>query len=300
VKRLTQDIYIGVDGGATKCKVRIENADGTELGQAVGGPANIRLSVDQSWQSIYHTIEEVLKPHAISLRDKQYRFHVGLGLAGCEVPEAREAFLGTPHPFATLHLISDAYVACLGAHGGEDGAIIIIGTGVIGYQIQNGVSSKVGGWGFPQDDLGGGAWLGLEAARLTFQWLDHRLEKSPLVQEVFAYFDNDLNRFVTWANRATSNDFAKLAPLVINHSQQGESSATKLMKKAAHAVDRIGVALEKMQLNKKQSLPCCLFGGIAPFIEAYLSDDLRARIVPRQGDANVGAILLAKQIEKTL
>jgi glucosamine kinase len=295
VKHVTQDIYIGVDGGATKCKVRIEDSRGNLLGQAIGGPANIRLSVDASWQSIYQTIEEVLKTHNISLRDKQYHFHAGLGLAGCEVQEAREAFLATPHPFVTLHLISDAHVACIGAHGGDEGAIIIIGTGVIGYQIQNGVGSKVGGWGFPHDDMGGGAWLGLEAARLTFQWLDHRVEKSPLSEDVFAYFENDLNRFVTWANRATSNDFAKLAPLVINHSQQGEMESIRLMKKAAHAVDRIGVALEKIQLNKKQTLRCSLFGGIAPFIEAYLSDELRARIVQREGDANRGAILLSKQ-----
>ncbi len=54
--------------------------------------------------------------------------------------------------------------------------------------------------GFPHDDEGGGAWLGLQAVRLTFQWLDHRLEKAPLMTDVFAYFDNDLNHFVTWAN----------------------------------------------------------------------------------------------------
>ncbi len=294
---MTQDIYIGIDGGATKCKVRIEDAQGNLLGQAVGGPANIRLSADLAWQSIFYTIDEIVKPLAMSLADPRFRFHAGMGLAGCEVEEARTAFLEAHHPFATLRLVSDAHIACIGAHRGQDGAIIIIGTGMIGYQVQQGVSGRVGGWGFPHDDLGSGAWLGLEATRLTFQWLDQRLDKAPLMQEVFAYFDNDLSRFVCWANQANSSEFAKLAPLVINHSQQGEAAAVKLMKKAAHEVDRVSIALEKSQSLPTGPIPCCLFGGIAPFLEAYLSNELRARLVTSQGDANQGAIWLAKQPE---
>jgi len=292
---LAQDIFIGIDGGATKCKVRVEDGDGRLLGQAVGGPANIRLSVDIAWQSIYQTLSEVLTPKNISLHDKNYHFHAGMGLAGCEVLEACAEFLRRPHPFATIHLTSDAHVACVGAHGAKDGAIIIVGTGVVGYQIQNGEGTKVGGWGFPHDDEGGGAWLGLEAVRLTFQWLDHRVEKSPLLEDVFAYFNNDLNHFATWSNRANSHEFARLAPLVINHSQQEDIWATRLVKKAAQAVNKVGAALEKMHVKKDQPLPCCLFGGIAPFLEMWLGGELRSRLVKRQGDANVGAILMIKQ-----
>jgi glucosamine kinase len=291
-----QDIFIGVDGGGTKCKVRVEDAEGNLLGQAVGGAANIRLSVDRSWQSIFEPLEEILKSNSISLRDKNYHFHAGVGLAGCEVKEACAEFLRTPHPFSTLHLMTDAHVACIGAHNGQDGAIIIIGTGVVGYQVEKGEGSQVGGWGFPHDDEGGGAWLGLQAVRLTFQWLDQRQEKSPLLADVFAYFDNNFDNFVSWANRATSNDFAKLAPIVINHSQQEEHHAVQIMKKAALAVNRLAHAMEKIHINKNHPLPCCLFGGIAPFIEPWLGDELRARLVPRQGDANIGAILVAREI----
>lgn len=293
---MVQNIFIGIDGGATKCKSRIEDSNGKLLGQAIGGPANIRLSVDQSWQSVYHSIEEVLKMHGISLQDKHYRFHVGMGLAGCEVPSARQAFLERKHPFTTIYLTSDAHVACLGAHGGKEGSIIIIGTGVIGYQIQNAVGSRVGGWGFPHDDEGGGAWLGMEAARLTFSWIDHRIEKNALVEDIFAFFNNDISEFATWANCANSSEFARLAPLVITHTQQSEPSAIRLMKRAAAAVNRVGSALEKMHVVKDQSLPCALFGGVAPFVEPWLDDELRSRLVSRQGDANVGAILMVKQI----
>lgn len=293
---MAQDIFIGIDGGGSKCKVRVEDSAGNLLGQAVGGPANVRLSVTASWQSIYTALEAALRPQQISLEDTQYRFHAGMGLAGCEVIEAREEFLQCPHPFATLQLSSDAHVACVGAHGGSDGAIIIVGTGVIGFQIQQGAETRVGGWGFPHDDEGGGAWLGLEAARLTFQWLDHRVEKSPLLEDVFNFFDKDVQYFTTWANRANSSEFARLAPLVINHVQNQDPWAERLIKKAAQAINRVGSALEKTQLDTHRPLPCCLFGGIAPFMEKWLSEPLRARLVPREGDANAGAILMMRQL----
>ncbi len=291
-----QDIFIGVDGGATQSRVRVEDHAGTLLGQAVGGPANIRVSVDMAWQSIYQTLDEALKPHAISLDNKNYRFHIGMGLAGCEVAEAYYTFLNSPHPFTTIQLVSDAHAACIGAHGAQEGAIIIVGTGAVGYQIQAGKNARVGGWGFPHDDEGSGAWLGLEAVRLTFQWLDHRGEKSPLVEDIFAFFDNNLDYFVTWSNRANSSEFARLAPMVINHSQQNEPVAVRLIKKAAQAINRIGTALEKMQTDQSKSLPCCLFGGIAPFIEPWLDETLRQRLVEKQADANVGAILMIREL----
>lgn len=291
---MADDIFIGVDGGATKCRVRIENSTGHVLGQGVGGSSNIRLSVDKSWKSIHHALEEALKPSHIRLEDKSYHFHIGLGLAGCEVKEAVDDFLSRPHPFTTIELTSDAHVACVGAHKGKDGAIIIVGTGVVGYQIQAENFARVGGWGFPHDDEGSGAWLGLEAARQTFQWIDHRIEKSALVEDIFAFFNNDLERFTTWANQANSSEFARLAPIVINHSQNEEVAAVRLMKKAAHAIDRVGAALVKMQQPQEKPIPISLFGGIAPFIEPWLSKELRASLLPRQADANIGAIIMIK------
>lgn len=289
---MKRDIYIGVDGGGTKTKVRIEDEQGHLLGHAVGGPSNIQLSVEGAWQSILYAIHDGLKPLAISLEDEHYQFHVGMGLAGCEVSETYQAFIHRPHPFQCLKVTSDAHTACLGAHRNEEGAIIIVGTGVVGYQIIDGKGSRVSGWGFPHDDEGSGAWLGLQAARLTLQWLDHRAEKSALASDVFAFFNNDLNEFLQWANSANSTEFARLAPIVINHSQQEEIAAVRLMKKAAHAIDRVGHGLAKM---RDREVNCCLVGGIAPFIEPWLSDELRHTLIPRKDDASMGAILMMRQ-----
>lgn len=288
------DLFIGIDGGGSKCKIRVEDARGQLLSQSMSGPANIRLSVDATWRAIYEGLENALKPLNIPLSQSiDYQLHACFGLAGCEMPDARNAFLDHPHPFTSLHLTTDAHIACVGAHHGKEGAIIIVGTGVVGYQIQNKKIMKVGGWGFPHDDVGGGAWLGLEAVTLTFQWLDHRVEKSPLVEDIFAYFNQNMDAFISFANHATSTDYARLAPIVINHAQQEELAAVRILKKAAHAIDRIGHTLIKMQ---EQPMPCCLMGGIAPFIEPLLSEELHSVLVARKDEPSVGAVLLMRDL----
>lgn len=285
-----QDIFIGVDGGGTKTKILLEDADGRLLAASRSGPANIKTSAQQAWQSIHAGIAEAAALARLKLKD--CRLHVGLGLAGVEVPPARLEFLSTPHPFTTLCLDSDAYVACLGVHAGKNGAIIIIGTGVNGFQVEDDVRSQVNGWGFPHADEGGGAWLGMEAMRLAFKAIDGRIESSPLLQGIYAQFDHDLSKMVTWANQAKPSEFGSLAPLIIEQARQGDAHGEQLLKQAAAEIDLIADALQN---KARQALPLGLLGGLAAFIEPRLSPAVRARIVPRQYDATKGAILMIRR-----
>jgi glucosamine kinase len=88
-----------------------------------------------------------------------------------------------------------------------------------------------------------GAWLGLEAVRLTLHWLDGRREASPLLESVYAHFDKDLMRLVIWANQANATQFAQIAPLVIEHVKRETPLAVILIKQAAHEIDRLEAAL---------------------------------------------------------
>lgn len=289
---MKKNIYIGIDGGGTKCKVMIEDEQRHLLGQGKGGASNIRLSVDKTWNSIFEGINQALKEAKISLHDQSYAFHLGLGLAGTEIPSAVENFLNRAHPFASIQLKSDAYTACLGAHNGKDGDIIIIGTGVIGYHVEKEQHFQINGWGFPHGDEGGGAWLGLEAVRMTLQWLDGRREESPLLKAIFNKFNTNLTELVVWANAAISTQFAEIAPFVIEYSDKKDPIALKLMQEAAQQMDVINQTLIRRSLNKNCSLS--LFGGIAPFLEPFLGDDIKSRLVKRKYDATKGAILMIR------
>lgn len=289
-----QSLFIGVDGGATKCIVRIEDQAGNLLGRETRGPANIRISVDRAWDAINSALEAILKPLNIRLGDAGYHWHAGMGLAGCEMPDAYQTFLNHAHFFQTLIVASDAHAACLGAHGGKDGAIIIVGTGVVGFELSSGRTLKIGGYGFPHDDLGGGASLGLEAVKLTLQSLDGRVSSSALTNAVFAHFANDKNRLIAWANQANSTAFAELAPFVIEHSKAGDASAIQLMQQAGKSINQIDQALIAAQSDKKIALPLALIGGISPFIVPYVSDALRARLVASAASPDAGAVILVR------
>lgn len=288
-----KSIFIGVDGGATKLLLRMEDQAGNVLAVTKSGPANIRLSVESAWQSIQYALKEACDIATLSLNDPNILFHAGFGLAGCEKKSACNIFLNQPHSFSTLQLFSDAKAACIGAHQHQNGAIIIIGTGAVGYQIVSGKNNQVGGWGFPHDDEGSGAWIGLEATRLTFQAIDKRHLATPLTKKIFSHFEEDTEKLLEWASSASPTQFASLVPLVIETIQQQDISALTLIKKSASAIDKISDALE---IQAGKNLPCCLLGGIAPFIEPFLGKKLRSRLIPAKTDPASGAILLIRNI----
>ncbi|MBN2689372.1 MAG: hypothetical protein JXR42_02040 [Gammaproteobacteria bacterium] len=293
---MQKNILIGVDGGGTKCKVRIETQAGELLGESRSGPGNICTSADEAWHNILDGVNSVLGPLGIKLDNPNYNFYIGCGLAGTEFPPAIEKFLSHPHPFGEkLLLKSDAYAACLGAHDGADGAIVIIGTGVIGMRVEGDDIIAVGGWGFPQDDEGGGAWLGLEAVRLAFRAYDGRQKYTPMLEAIWQKFDNDLNTFLSWMSNARPETFGQIAPIVIEYVEKEDRLALRLMKKAAKEIDLLIGTIEQRAGMGAKLLPYSLFGGVAPFVQPRLHPMIQNRLVERKFDATYGSILMLKK-----
>lgn len=107
----THDIFIGVDAGATKTKVVIEDNLENFLGEAYVGAATIRFDTKKAWQTILNAINKALSTKGINLEDKSLRFHAGMGLTGCEIEECYQEFINTKHPFQTLVVKQDSYTA---------------------------------------------------------------------------------------------------------------------------------------------------------------------------------------------
>ena len=80
---MAQSFFVGVDGGATKCVVRLEDEQGKVLGQTVGGPANLNLSVKESIDAIFQGLDNIIKPLGLSLSDKNTRWYAGMDSSRC-------------------------------------------------------------------------------------------------------------------------------------------------------------------------------------------------------------------------
>src|SRR5205823_10217756 len=130
--------------------------------------------------------------------DSLLKMDAVVGLAGVGRKGVLEALNARPHPFRTARYMNDATIACLGAHQGRDGGIVIVGTGSVGLAVLGEREIRIGGYGFPVSDEGSGADLGLNAIRLALRAHDARIAATRLTRAIMARFGNDPFEGVAW------------------------------------------------------------------------------------------------------
>lgn len=282
------ELYIGVDGGGSGCRARIADRCGNMLGQGKGPPAALRLGIDASLAAIggacaIAAADAGLPANALGQMDAV------IGLSGIGRKGVLEVLMARPHPFRTVRYVSDATIACLGAHRGCDGGVVIIGTGSVGLAMIRGREIRVGGYGFPISDEGSGAALGLDALCMALKAHDGRIPKTGLASELMRRFQNDAFEMVAWMDDATATDYAMFAPLVLDFAAQGDVAAQRIVHEAAQEID--GIANRLFQCGTQR---LALLGGLVQRMKSFLAPDIRARLVPSMGDAIDGALLLAR------
>lgn len=280
--------YMGIDGGGTACRVRLTDADGQVLAQARSGSANVFQSADVSWQSIDAATTEVLTQAGLPAQARQ-QLVVVAGLAGSEFESAAAQFLQREHGFAHFELYNDGQIACVGAHDGADGTLLIVGTGIIGFNYSGGNWRRVSGWGFPLDDAASGAWLGLQAVRRALAQRDGLALASALTEAVWARFKGSDSDLIGWAQKARSVDYGQLAPEVVRCFEQGDAHAQAIVAEQTRVLDQLLDALQQ------PAQPLVVQGGLADFVSAHLAARHRERLREPQGDALDGALRLARR-----
>ncbi len=143
--------------------------------------------------------------------------------------------------FTCPHLVlNDVEVACDGAFAGEDGVLLLAGTGSMAWAKRGGVSSRYGGWGEVFGDEGSAFWIGREALSLATRVLDGRLpdpagEGKRFVEGMLAACGVGADGLIDWAfNRKDHRAaHAALARSVSALSDQGNPLATGLLNAAA-------------------------------------------------------------------
>jgi len=282
-------LYLGVDGGGTGCRARLVDAAGRVLGEGRAGAANIRLGLDVSWGQILRATDQALAEAGLN-RTALSRIHAGLGLAGITGPVDSSRVAGSSPGFASVAAETDAHTACLGAFGGRDGAILILGTGSAGYAIVNGKSHPIGGWGFEISDDGSGAQLGREAVRAAVRAYDGLGPFSNFTLAIMARLGGHPPDVVAWVNGAKPGDYGSMAPLTIDFARRGDPVALELVHLAAGHVRNF-----VRRLTALGAARVALMGGLGPALEPWFDDETRAVLAPAAGDAMDGALLLARR-----
>jgi glucosamine kinase len=282
------ELFLGIDGGGTRCRARLCDASRLKLAEAQAGPANIRLGLKEAFASVLDVTLKCLEQAHLSSQDLP-RITACLALAGATEPADLAAATLHKQSFGRAILTSDAHAACVGAHDGRDGAVVIVGTGSIGWAVVRGRHHRVGGWGLPTSDEGSGAWLGCEALRRVLWAHDGRIAWTPFLRAVFERFGSDAHAIVGWVSRAPPRDLGSLAPIVVEHGAHNDPAAVELMRLAGSHIDAVAA-----RLNSLGAIRLAILGGLAPATEEWLSVETRRHLVPPAGDAVDGALQLAR------
>jgi glucosamine kinase len=284
----SRDLVFAVDGGGTKTNTALLDGGGRVLATARGGACNLYQAPDAGLAEIrtcWHTCCATLGLDATDAAGCT----ISAGLAGVTAAGAPERFAAAFQDFGQALLSSDGYIALVGAFGAEPGAMVSIGTGVVGVRFNAaGEFRQLGGWGFPSGDAGGGAWIGLELVRA---WLEHRdgvapvPEADPLWRAVEAEVGQERSAVLAHLAGARPAVFAALAPLVI--AAEDAFSAALLSRAAGH-VAALAIALREHDV--------VLGGGLAPSLAPLVAPRLGGhgiRLSDRPADPLLGACMVA-------
>lgn len=284
--------FLGADGGGTKCRVRLADRAGRVLAEAEGGPANINLDhgrtafLSLTQASHAACAKAGLDPSVLS------ETVAALGLAGAEVGDAQGVFAALPFPFLSTRLYSDGEIACVGAHSGQDGAIVILGTGAKVSAVVDGEFCGKSGWGFWLADYGSGADIGRSAVRRVGLAIDEppggALETPALTEAVLARCGGDPVALAGWAKRAAPGDYGSLAPLVFDLADAGDPPAREIIQDAAGHFTRMIRLARGLGTDRVSPI-----GSVAQRLASDWTDPSDTRLTSPDACSTQGAVLAA-------
>ncbi|MBX9453262.1 MAG: N-acetylglucosamine kinase [Mesorhizobium sp.] len=277
---------LAVDGGGTQCRAAIAALDGTILGRATAGSANMATDPQGAMASVVDAARAAMAAGGIADTPLS-SIHAYLGLAGANV-EPDHSGLIAGLPFRDTRIVEDSVIAVRGALGPNDGVMAVLGTGSVYGGRRDGKMLRAGGWGFVVGDQGSGARLGRALMEQTLLAYDGVVPESELTRSVMREHGDDPNRIVAFGSTARPADFARYAPLVFEGADRGDAIAMAVV---AGAISDVNAALGAIVWDGCQHL--CLTGGLAPNYEHRLAETFLRILKPVRGNALAGAVELA-------
>jgi len=278
---------VGVDGGGTRCRVRLRDKSGTELAYAESGSANVHSDPEGALTTLRTTLDQVFHQAGLAPHDRS-NTALGLGLAGIVSLADSSRIQSSFADYGHVVVASDAAAACFGAHQGDDGGLVIAGTGSAGLAHLAGTMTAIGGRGFAISDEGSAARIGWEALRQSLLAADDLRPPTKMTRQIMKRFDNDPSNVTRWTVTARSADYGALAPIVFGHAEKGDAVALPIIQQATREILNLHAALQRMGCER-----IALVGGLTEPLKPWIELQRPYPFVPPLHDAADGAILMA-------
>lgn len=294
-------LFAGIDGGQSSTIAVVVDDAGVVLGRGEAGPSDHVAEPHRSRRAA-DACEGALAAAlaAAGLEDGTSLEAVVAGISGYE-----GAWYGIKPTLRarTVRYVHDAPIALAGAIDERPAAVVIAGTGSVGYAEAPGREVRVGGFGYLFGDEGSSFALARTALAGAMRASDRGIQ-TDLGLAALAFFDcpdlRALGRAVA-LNEVSRPQVASFARVVHDAARLGDAEAKALIEDAAGALAGLGLlALERLGVPEGFPVPLAFVGGAfvneefrAMVGRRYLDLVPRGRVVEPHYEPVIGAALLA-------
>lgn len=294
---MSQPCIAAMDGGGSKTLLVVLRQDGTisDIGRAEGSnPFDQPL-----WRETLSGLFSRLPDNTVG---------AGLGLAGfgesATLNQRQRNLIHSIFEHIPHFLTNDVDMACNGAFAGEEGVLLLSGTGSMAWATDGkGTTCRVGGWGSLLGDEGSAFWIGRKALGVITAILDGR---NTIDTSFLAPFQKELTlpanpaecaaALLDWYGTLTHkrSAAAALTRVVAQQAEQGCPTASRLMHDAAaELVLHVHTARRKLS---RTDLPWSYAGGTlqSPFLRNAIAETCGAPTCPRLSPIGGGLLTAAR------
>jgi N-acetylglucosamine kinase-like BadF-type ATPase len=293
--------FIGIDSGGTKSELLIKGTnDNTILKKKF---SSVHYSVHGSCKTALHLKNIILDSIKAKKLDIKNCAGICIGLAGARESSDKTKLrkkLSELLKIKNIILESDALIALHGAFKGNDGIILICGTGSILYGVLKGKFIRIGGWGRIIGDHGSGYEIGKMAIKHLTDEYDYNKKFSRLskaIEKSFSINRKNILKLIYHKNF----DVQSVVPLVLELASKKDKDALHIIDKAVEdLLKHLDVFISHSKNNKTN---LAFTGSIIEsnnILTRRLNDKIKKKygsninIVKKIHTPAEGAILLAK------
>ncbi len=308
-----EEYYLGIDGGQSHTTALIADASGVIVGRGHSGPSNHTRESggrERLERAVSDSVSDALREAGLMDRGAigDFYFH-SAHLAMTGEPEDKIAIVEQILSAENLAVGHDAPGALSGALAGQDGIIVLTGTGSVAYgEMQISKISRrevrVGGNGYIFGDEGSGFWMGKESLRLAIYGEDRGLfEDATFKSALLTHFKRDHLKNITedfYAGIISREQLASFSTRIDRLAKLGDEIAIGLLDQAAADLAELAEATALQLGATKKRIQISYGGGV--FQSKFLLKQFKvlvkellpkAQITAPTFSPDIGALLLA-------
>lgn len=296
-------LFLGIDGGGSKTSFLIEDEDGNTIFYKESKGSSIDTF---SYEEILANYQEVL-----SLPYKVDAIFAGIG--GIASSEDIDNFnnllrkLPIVKKDTIINSDNDVISALYGGLNGNDGIILIAGTGSVVYGKNNEKYIRVGGYGHKEGDPGSSYDLGFKALKYLAKVIDHRYEESDfsiaLKEKINVY---DYQGFSEYINHVTRSEIASLSKIVTLY-QDNDYAKKIILEGVDEVILMIKTCFKELKFDESnKEVLFSVIGSLGNSNTLYketlinrLNTELpNLKIIKKMNEAYKGSVIKAKELIK--